>query len=56
MKTMQYAATVAFALALAAPSHVEIRRGPEHGIGMSQYCVPPDHSADVQTLYCRDLS
>ena len=56
MKSMQYAATVAFALALAAPSQVEIRSGPEHGVGISQYCVPPDHGADVQKLYCREVS
>jgi hypothetical protein len=56
MKTMQYAATVALAIGLATPSHVEIRAGLERSIGISQYCVPPDHSADGQKLYCRDAS
>ncbi len=56
MKTMQYAATLALAIGLATPSHVQIRAGAERSIGISQYCVPPDHSADVQKLYCRDAS
>jgi hypothetical protein len=56
MKTIQYAATVALAIGLATPSHVQIRTGVERSIGISQYCIPPDHSADVQKLYCRDAS
>jgi len=56
MKTMQYAATVALAIGLATPSQVQIRAGADPSIGISQYCVPPDHSADVQKLYCRDAS
>jgi hypothetical protein len=55
MKTIQYAATVALAIGLATPSHVQIR-AVERSIGISQYCVPPDHGADVQKLYCRDAS
>ena len=54
MKTMQYATTTALALALATPSHVQIRTGAEQSTRVSQYCVPPDNITDVHKLYCRD--
>ncbi len=56
MKTMQYATTMALALALATPSHVQIRTGAEQSTRVSQYCVPTNNSTDVHRLYCRDAS